>query len=91
MNFEGVYTCKIVDYMNVKTYNCSQCTVAWWQEAGSFLHHDLSLGSCFFESFAKMISVWDADYFGFYAHTDKSFSCSREDSSSTNHWFGAHI
>ena len=91
LTFDGGYMCKIIDYINVKGYNCSQCTVTWWQDAGSMLHHDLSLGKCFFQSIAKVISVFNADYFGYYANTDSLFSCSSDDSSSTNHWFGSHV
>ena len=91
LNFEGEKKCKVIDYVNVKGYNCSQCTAAWWQDADNILHHDLSLGSCSFESFAKVVSVWNADYFGYYENTDNLFSCCSEKSSNTNHWFGAHI
>ena len=92
LSFEGRYSCKLMDYINIKGYNCSQCTAAWWQETGSFLHHDLSFGRCSFgKSKPPGISVWNADYFGYYENRDTSFSCSSEHSSTTNHWFGGTI
>lgn len=92
LSFEGRYACKFMDYINIKGYNCSQCTAAWWQETGSLLHHDLSLGPCSFgNSKPPGISVWNADYFGYYENRDTSFSCSSEHSSTTNHWFGGTI
>ena len=65
---------------------------AWWQETASLLHHDLSFGRCSFGNSKPLgISVWNADYFGYYENRDISFSCSSEHSSTTNHWFGGTI
>lgn len=91
MNVDGHKVCKMVDYINVKGRNCSHCTAAWWQDSGTMFHHDLSLGNCFFETFVNVNTVFNADYFGWYENIDISFSCCADDSSSTNHWFGAHI
>ena len=91
LSFDGHNVCKIVDYMNVKGRNCSHCSVAWWQDSDTIFHHDLSLGRCFFEKFISGSSVYNADYFGWYENIDSSFACCLDDSSSTNHWFGAHV
>lgn len=89
LNFHGHNVCKMVDYINVKGRNCSQCYAAWWQDGDIMFHHDLSLGKCFFETNAN--SIFNADYFGWYENVDSSFSCCVDDSSSTNHWFGGRI
>ena len=92
LSFDGHNVCKKVDYMNVKGRNCSHCPVAWWQDSVTIFHHDLSLGRCFFETFIRRVSsVYNADYFGWYENVDSSFACCLDDSSSTNHWFGAHV
>ena len=43
LNFHGHNACQMVDYMNVKGRNCSQCYAAWWQDGDTMFHHDLSL------------------------------------------------
>lgn len=91
LSIDGHNVCKMVDYINVKGRNCSHCTVAWWQDSATMFHHDLSLGNCFFETFIKGNTVFNADYFGWYENIDSSFSCCIDGSSSTNYWFGAHI
>ena len=91
LSFMGENVCKTVEYMSVKGHNCSLCSVAWWQGNTGFLHHDLSYGNCEFESSARKVSIVNADYFGYYRHADNSFPCSRDNSSSTNHWFGGHV
>ena len=91
LNFQGHNVCKMVDYVDVKGRSCSRCTVAWWQDSGVMFHNDLSLGKCFFETSAPTNAIYNADYFGFYENVDSSFPCCSDDTSSTNHWFGAHI
>ena len=86
----GGSDCQTVEFVNILgNVSGSGTTVGFWQSSGSyFLHIDSSDTGCEFLPLADP----RVDYFGYYGDGMSSeFSCSQEDFSTTQWWFGGYL
>ncbi|XP_078372006.1 uncharacterized protein LOC144655593 [Oculina patagonica] len=89
IDFEGLKSCKRVEYINVRGHTCTDCDVPWWQDNRQMLHHDSSSAGCGFD--ASSGAVGSEDNFGFYNSFNTNFRCTQMPGSTTNYWFGSYL
>ena len=82
--------CLLTEFVNVRNYSCSQCTV--WIGYGSIsgtihsFHVDSGDQRCDFSGRASS----DEDNFGFYHTQNKDFRCTSSLNSTTQYWLGSY-
>ncbi|XP_068683683.1 uncharacterized protein [Montipora foliosa] len=92
IDYSGNNLCKRVEYINIRGHTGILKTVPFWQgsKAGEeFLHTDSGATTCEFK--ANSGSVYSEDNFGLYRYINHKFRCTRDNNSSTQWWFGAHL
>ena len=90
MTFIGAGICKKVEYINIRGYQCAQCTSMWWQNAYA-AHIDSGSTSTACQLVPTQGSVPSEDNFGYYASYNNKFRCSAGPLSTTNWWFGGYL
>ncbi|XP_020892292.1 uncharacterized protein LOC110231603 [Exaiptasia diaphana] len=89
LKFIGGAQCKKVEYINVRGHVGIGVTAAFWQYYHEMLHHDSDVNSC---QFGRSVgAVGSEDNFGLYKSINRKFRCTRDDSSTTNTWFGGYL
>ena len=80
-------TCFQFELINVRGYQCVNCTVPLWNQKGAYpLHTDSSLKQCEFD--ATQGSYSSEDNFGWYGIVNPLHRCSSNSSSTTQFWLG---
>ena len=89
INFSGHNVCKRVEYVNIRSHQCSDCNLPWWQNDGQYcLHTDSSYTTCGFD--ATQGGASKEDNFGAYITINSNFRCTADASATTNWWFGGN-
>lgn len=87
LTFSAGRACKEVEYMDVRGYNCQQCTAAWGQKKNDFLTHRSDVNTCGRSSTPDHLN--GEQTFGRYRKgRNPNFRCTSANSSTTNFWFG---
>ncbi|XP_044170778.1 uncharacterized protein LOC122954963 [Acropora millepora] len=90
VDFVGAGQCKKVEFINIRGHNGMHRTARFWQKTGlEGLHIDSASRGCQFNPSSG--SVHSEDNFGYYKYTNPKFRCSKDDQSTTQWWFGAHL
>ena len=81
------YTCKMVEYINIRGHIGSNISVSFYQDHGGHFHTDahVNLG-CSFNP--RQGSIYEEDNFGLYNHVNPAFRCTESPESTTQYWFG---
>ena len=92
VDYIGSGECKRVEYINIRGHVGKNLTVAFWQ----FLHEGLHTDSWFLNTdcqikVIKSGAVRDEDNFGWYRTLNPKFRCTKDNQSTTQWWFGAHL
>ena len=92
VDYIGSGECKRVEYINIRGHVGKNLTVAFWQ----FLHEGLHTDSWFLNTdcqikVVKSGAVPDEDNFGWYKTLNPKFRCTKDNQSTTQWWFGAHL
>ena len=94
LTYRGVAsgTCVQVEYINIRGYNCTNCTAIGWQMDGMIFHFDNFGGGninvrCDFK-LAEPVACGDQDHFGFYGCVNPKHRCSSSPQATTQTWFG---
>ncbi|XP_067026117.1 uncharacterized protein [Acropora muricata] len=82
--------CVKMEYINIRGYDCYDCTVVISQNINFHLHSDSSLESCQFNSASNssVKSGGGEDNFGYYYTINPSHRCTSGDKATTQWWFG---
>lgn len=92
MTFSGHAECKKVDYINIRGYNCSECTAVLYQEINGYpFHIDSRKSNSKCEFTAKnaiYCSTGGEDNFGMYRCANAAHRCSTTQNSTTQTWLG---
>ncbi|EDV25805.1 uncharacterized protein TRIADDRAFT_55268 [Trichoplax adhaerens] len=88
LSTRNVWTCAIVDYINVRGHSCTKCSIPFYSSNAYhlFIHLPTSKSSCARFTVPEMITNEDA--FGFYHNVNIKFSCTANSTSTTNWWIG---
>ena len=90
VNYIGDGQCKKVEFVSIRNHKGMHQTARFWQKNGVWgLHIDSASSGCQFNPSSG--SVPTEDNFGGYWHTNTKFRCSKDDQSTTQWWFGAHL
>ena len=89
MNFTGVNVCKLMEYINVRGYQCTMCTAGWFARGGEGVHYDSTWKGCQFNSAGG--AVGSEDNFGLYHYNNDKFRCTSSPDATTNFWFGGYF
>lgn len=88
--FLGSAMCKKMEFINIRSHQCAQCTATWWQELNSFLAHiDSHYPKC--QLVASPGALSSEDNFGYYDFVNSKFRCTAGPDSTTNWWFGGYL
>ena len=83
--------CVKMEYMNIRGYDCYNCTAKFYQKIDEHIHCDsYNVDPCQFTS-ARNGAVklhGGEDNFGFYGTINPSHRCTSNDNSTTQWWFG---
>jgi hypothetical protein len=92
IHFVGAGLCRQVEYINIRGYNCSSCTVPWWQVSPHYMLHTDNSPQAGAGCEIGLIpgSVSSEDNFGFYASRNAAFRCTKDPESTTNRWIGGY-
>ena len=75
MAFIGSGICKKVEFVNIRGYQCAQCTAKWWQDNGFMTHIDSSFSGCQFVTIQGSVSG-ENNFWYYRAHEiNKKFRC----------------
>ena len=79
-----------MEYINIRGYDCYDCTVVMAQNINFHLHTDSSLKFCQFKSASNgsVKSGGGEDNFGYYYTINPSHRCTSGDNATTQWWFG---
>ena len=91
VEFNETKTCKKVEFINVRGYNCTQCEAMMKQKHNRPFHHDSyrSHQSCSFKPKNSTIcNKISEDNFGLYKCTSTTHRCSMDNGSTTQTWLG---
>ena len=82
------HTCAVVDYINVRGYSCSRCSIPIHSGRRYHLHiyNNNVRTMCDRINFPNAVS--HENEFGHYQHVNTRFSCSATRTSTTNWWIG---
>ncbi|XP_044170779.1 uncharacterized protein LOC114956762 [Acropora millepora] len=90
VNYIGAGQCKKAEFVSIRGHNGMHQTVHFSQRKDTWgLHIDSSYANCQFKPSSG--AVGSEDNFGFYGSTNPKFRCSKDDQSTTQWWFGAHL
>ena len=90
INYTGGGQCKKVEFVSIRNHKGMHQTAQFWQKNGVWgLHIDSSFADCQFKPSSG--AVVGEDNFGFYWTTSPKFRCSKDNQSTTQWWFGAHL
>ncbi|XP_067026503.1 uncharacterized protein [Acropora muricata] len=85
--------CVKMEYMNIRGYDCYNCTARFYQNIDEHIHCDsYNVGTCQFTS-ARNDAVklhGGEDNFGYYGTINPSHRCTSNDNATTQWWFGGH-
>ena len=88
-NFIGSGQCLETEFVNIRGHIGIQSTAKFSQGVNqSVAHIDSSSKGCQFDPSAGAVS--NEDNFGFYAVTNSKFTCTKNDESTTQWWFGGY-
>ena len=82
--------CVKMEYINIRGYDCYDCTALMSQGINWHLHTDSSLKSCQFKSASNgsVKSGGGEDNFGYYITINSLHGCTARDNATTQWWFG---
>ena len=85
--------CVKMEYMNIRGYDCYNCTAKFYQKIDEHIHCDsYNVDPCQFTS-ARNDAVklrGGEDNFGYYGTINPSHRCTSNDNATTQWWFGGH-
>ena len=85
------WTCAVVDYINIRGYSCSKCSIPFYSSSSN----PLFIYVAYVKSRCGQIDIRDItrdeDAFGRYAIINSKFSCTANSTSTTNWWIGGAI
>ena len=87
--FIGSGVCLKTELVNIRGHTGIQKTARFWQVLSTFLLHiDSSLKGCQFDPTAGSVS--SEDNFGYYGSVNPKFTCTMNEDSTTQWWFGGY-
>lgn len=91
LNVRPSWTCATVDYINIRGFSCSKCSIPLYSANNYhlFIHVPYMKTKCGQLKVPNIKSGEDA--FGFYHKIDSRFSCTANSTSTTNWWIGGAI
>ena len=89
ITFNGLGSCRMVDYINIRGQFGTNVTVPFWQGDSFSFHTDSTEAHCEFN--AKDGSIGSEDNFGLYWTYNNEFRCTESEESTTQYWFGISV
>ncbi|RDD46106.1 hypothetical protein TrispH2_001764 [Trichoplax sp. H2] len=85
------WTCAIVDYINIRGYSCSKCSIPFYSDSNNHLQSNIAYSKTKCGKFNVPDAVADERIFGNYYSFSEKFSCVTNSTSTTNWWIGGAI
>lgn len=88
LSFPNKYLCVIVDYINIRGYSCSKCSIPIFSNHNHhlFIYNEKTRTMCGRVQFPN--AVVHENNFGYYEDYNTRFSCSAKPTSTTIWWIG---
>ncbi|XP_046863747.1 uncharacterized protein LOC124457558 isoform X1 [Xenia sp. Carnegie-2017] len=87
--------CQNVSFIDIKGYNCKDCSIPFWQDDAQIFHTDLSHNLCntILKNFQSSVCSGKGgeDNFGYYVCYDTTHRCASSDNATTQLWFGKRM
>ncbi|XP_046863727.1 uncharacterized protein LOC124457543 isoform X2 [Xenia sp. Carnegie-2017] len=87
--------CLNVSFIDIKGYNCKDCSIPFWQDDAQIFHTDNTQHEtmCNLKNFQSSVCSGGTgeDNFGFYVCYDTTHRCASSDNATTQLWFGQRM
>ncbi|XP_046863391.1 uncharacterized protein LOC124457149 [Xenia sp. Carnegie-2017] len=88
------FVCLHVSFIDIKGYNCTNCSIPFWQNDKYIFHTDNTHARtmCNLKNFQSSVcSDMGEDNFGYYVCYDTTHRCASSENATTQLWFGERI